>query len=314
MDIWILAIRIILLLQTTIGILGNFSLMFYYLVLCSRECILKPTDLILMNLMATNALIILSAGVPQTMAAFGWKEILNGLGCRLLLYIQGFGRSVSIGITCLLSIFQAMTISNKISSCKEQKVKSTKYIVCSISLLCVFYMLINSIFFLYTFFKRKSKNVTTKRDFGYCSIVGSDEVTDALYTVLVVCPEVFFSFLMAWSSGSTIVILYRHKQRVQHIHSIHGPSRTSPETRATQNILVLLSAFLAFYTVSSILRGCISFLHNHNWWLVNINSLTSLCFPSFGPFVLINNYSIMSTITLIWIRSKNKFMLFSVHR
>ncbi|XP_005085720.2 vomeronasal type-1 receptor 4-like [Mesocricetus auratus] len=310
MDFWMLAIRIILLSQTTVGILGNFSLMFYYLVLYCRKCILKPTDLILMNLMAANALIILSAGVPQTMAAFGWKEILNGFGCRILAYIQGFGRSVSIGITCLLSVFQAITISHKVSFCKGEKAKPAKHICSSIFLLCVFYALINFILFLYTFLKINSKNITRKRDLGYCSIVGSNEITDLLYATLVVFPEVFFSFLMAWSSGSMIVILYRHKKRVQHMRSTHGSSRNSPESRATQNILVLVFAFLAFYTVSSLLRGFIAYLYYHDWWLLTINDFISLCFPSLGPFVLINHYPIMSTITLIWIRSKNNFILF----
>ncbi|XP_003514102.1 vomeronasal type-1 receptor 4-like [Cricetulus griseus] len=314
MDFWILALRIIYFSQTTIGILGNFSLIIYYLVLYGRECMLKPTDLILLNLMAANSLVILSTGVPQTMAVFGWKEILDNFGCRLLAYTQGFGRSVSIGITCLLSVFQAMTISHKVSCCKGQKAKGAKYVGCSIFLLCVFYTLINLVLFLHTFFKVNSKNITRKLDLGYCSIVGSDGITDSIYATFVVCPEVFFSFLIAWSSGFMIDILYRHKQRVQHIRSTHGSRRTSPETRATQSILILVSAFLAFCTVSSILRGCVSFLRDHNWLLVTLNRIISMCFPSLGPFVLINHCSIVSTITLIWIRSKNNFILFSLHK
>lgn len=120
MDFWILAIRIIFLSQTTIGILGNFISMFYYLVLYYRECALKPTDLILMHLMAANALIILSSGVPHTMAAFGFKQFLNEFGCRFLLFIQAFGRSVSIGITC---VFQATVIRPRESCWKDHKVK-----------------------------------------------------------------------------------------------------------------------------------------------------------------------------------------------
>ncbi|XP_015846673.1 vomeronasal type-1 receptor 4-like [Peromyscus maniculatus bairdii] len=314
MDFWILAIRIIFLSQTTIGILGNFISMFYYLVLYYRECTLKPTDLILMHLMAANALIILSSGVPHTMAAFGLKQFLNELGCRFLLFIQAFGRSVSIGITCLLSVFQATVIRPRDSCWKDHKVKTVNDIGCSISLHWVFFMFINFIFFVYPFIKLNSKNVTRKRDFGFCSIVGRDEISDSLYAVLLVCPEVFFAVLIALSSGSMIVFLYRHKKRVQHIRSSHGSNRISPESRATQNILVLMSTFLVFYTLSSILRGCIALLHNHNWWLVNITPLTSLCFPSFGPFVLMNHYSILSRLTLTWIRNKNNLILFKVHK
>ncbi|XP_028751032.1 vomeronasal type-1 receptor 4-like [Peromyscus leucopus] len=304
MDFWNLAIRIIFLSQITIGIMGNFSLMFYYLVLYYRECTLKPTDLILMNLMAANALIILCMGVPQTMAVWGLKQFLNDFGCKILLYIQGFSRSVSIWTTCLLSVFQAMTISPRKSYWKDCNIKVARYIGCYIAFLWVLNMLINFIFFRYPFIKMNSKNMTRKREFGFCSVVGHDEISDSFYAILAMCPEFFLSLLIACSSASMIVILYRHKQRVQHICSSHGSRRNMVESRATQNILVLVSTFLAFYTLSTVLRSCIALLYNHNLWLVNISHLTSLSFPSFAPFVLKSHCSIVSKFSLAWLRKK----------
>ncbi|XP_005085700.1 vomeronasal type-1 receptor 4-like [Mesocricetus auratus] len=304
MDFWNLVIRIIFLSQITTGIMGNFSVIFYYLVLYYRESTLKPTDLILLNLMAANALLILSAGVPQTMSVWGLKKFLNDFRCKVLLYIQGFSRSLSIFTTCLLSVFQVMTISPRKYCCKDHNVKTAKYIGCSISLLWVLYMLINFIFFMYPGTKINSINATRKRDFGYCVIAGHDEISDLLYATLAMCPEFFFSLLIAWSSASMMTILYKHKQRVQYIFSSHSSSRNFTESRATQNILALVSTFLAFYTLSTILRSCIAFLYNHNLWLVNISHFTSLCFPSFGPFVLRNHYSIVYRFSLAWIRKK----------
>ncbi|XP_021045036.1 vomeronasal type-1 receptor 4-like [Mus pahari] len=304
MDFWNLAIRIIFLSQTATGILGNFFLIFYYLTLYYRECTLKPTDLILMNLMAANLVILLAIGVPQTMAIWGLKEFLNHLECDLLLFIQGFGRSVSIYTICLLFVFQTVTISPKKFGWKYYKSKAVKHIGSCTSLLWVLPMLINFILFLYTFIKRNNTNVTRIRDFGYCSLTGSDDISDLLYTVLVVCPEVFFSMLTALASVSMIVILYRHKKRVQHIHSTHGSSQYSPESRATQSILTVVSTFLAFCTLTSILRGCVALFHGHSWWLMNINHLTSLCFPTFSPFVLMSHYSIVSRLSLVCFRKK----------
>ncbi|XP_076783542.1 vomeronasal type-1 receptor 2-like [Arvicanthis niloticus] len=298
MNLYNLTIRIIFMSQITIGILGNFSLIFYYLILYYRQCTLKPTDLILLHIMAANAVIILSLGVPNTMSAFGLKQFVNDFACKLLLYIQGFGRSVSISTTCLLSVFQAMTISPRESCWKGHKARAANYICCSTSLLWVLHMLIHSIFFVYTFIKRNSKNVTREQEFGFCSIVGQEEISESLYVALVVCPEVLFSVLITWSSTSMIVILYRHKQRVQHIHSFHSSSRNSPESRATQNILALEFYFMVFYAFSSILRGCITFSHNQYLWLVKITPLVSLCFPTFAPFVFISHYSIASRLCL----------------
>ncbi|XP_059109277.1 vomeronasal type-1 receptor 4-like [Peromyscus eremicus] len=313
MNFWILAIRITFLSQTTIGILGNFSLIFYYLVLYYRECILKPTDLILVHLMTANAMVILSLGVPHTMAAFGLKKFLNSFGCRLLLYMQAFGRSMSIGTTCLLSVFQTMIIRPRESCWKGCKFKSVNCICCSISLLWVFSMLIHFISFVYSFIKFNSKNMTRKLDFGYCTVSVCDEIIEIFHVAFVMCPEVFLSMLITWSSSSMIVLLYRHKKRVQHIRSSHGYNKTSPESSATQNILVLVSTFLVFYSLSSILRGCITLFYNHNWWLVNITPLISLCFPSFGPFVLMNRCSIVYKLILIWIRNKSNLIFFKVH-
>ncbi|XP_003512358.1 vomeronasal type-1 receptor 4-like isoform X1 [Cricetulus griseus] len=301
MYFWTLTIKIIFLSVTTIGILGNFSVFHYYLV-CNADCKLKTVDLIHMHLMASNTLIILSKGVPNTMAAFGLKQFLNDFGCRLILYIERVGRSVSIGSTCLLSVFQVVTISHKESCCKDQKFKSAKCIGCTLSLLWVLYIVIHFILFVNPLIKSYSNNVTGKQTFGHCSISGRDGNSDSLYAALVVCPEICFSLLMAWSSGSMIVILYRHKQRVQHIRSTHGFSRISPESKATQNILVLVSTFLAFYMVSTFFQGCVALLYNPSWWLVNITNLCSLCFPCFGPFVLINHYSMVSRFSCVWMR------------
>ncbi|XP_028638615.1 vomeronasal type-1 receptor 4-like [Grammomys surdaster] len=302
MVFWNMTIKIIFLSQITTGILINFFLLTYYLVYY-REHKLKPTDLILMHLMAANALIVLSTGVPYTTAAFGLKEFFNDFGCRLILYIQRVGRSVSFGTTFLLNVFQAITISHRESCCKEQNSKATKYIVCSISLLWVFYMFIHFIFFVDMFVKGNSSNVTRNIDYKYCFIVSQDDINDSLYVALVICPEILCSVLIGWSSGSMMMILYRHKQRVKHIHSSHVSSRNSPESRATKNILALVSSFLCFYTLSSILNGCNALEHNHSLWL-NITHFTCLCFPSFGPFILMNHYSVMPRLSLVLIRNK----------
>nr|XP_006980091.2 vomeronasal type-1 receptor 4-like [Peromyscus maniculatus bairdii] len=301
MDFWNMTFKIIFLSQTTAGILGNFSLLYYFQVHYG-ESKLKPTDLIHMHLMAANTLIILSTGVPTTITAFGLKHFLSNSACRLILYIQRVGRSVSIGTTCLLSVFQVITISHKEYCCKDPKVKTSKYIGCSIPLLWVLYMLINVIFFLYPL--TESKNLTRKQDFEYCSTAGRDEINDSLYSALLMCPEIFFSLLMTWSSGSMVVILYRHKQRIQHIRSTRGSNRICFESKATKSILALVSIFLSFCTLSSILQGCVALLYNHSWWLVNINCLISLGFPCFAPLVLINRYSVVPRFSLVWIRNK----------
>uniref|UniRef100_A0A8D2KCE7 Vomeronasal type-1 receptor n=1 Tax=Urocitellus parryii TaxID=9999 RepID=A0A8D2KCE7_UROPR len=271
------AVGIIFLAQTVVGALGNSSLLLHYLVLYFTGCRVRHTDLILQHLIMANLLTLLCRRVPQTVAtitAFGLKYFLSDFACKLILYIQRVGRSVSILITCLLSIFQNITISPMNSCWKDLKGRAPKYIGFSISLCWILYMVVNSIFPLYMFTKWSRKNTTEKRDHGYC---------------LFIFPEVVFSILMIWSSGSMVLLLYRHKQRVQHIHSIKVSPRTSPESRATQKILVLVGIFVSFYTLSSLLSVHIALFSSWEGWLVNINELISVCFPMVSPFILMSH-------------------------
>ncbi|XP_077889444.1 vomeronasal type-1 receptor 4-like [Ictidomys tridecemlineatus] len=294
MDSRDVAMGLMLLSQSVVGVLGNFSLLYYHLVLFYNDCTLRSTDLILRHLVIANSLVILGRGIPQTIAAFGLKYFFSDFGCKLILYMQRVGRSVSILITCLLSIFQNITISPVNSCWKDLKEGAPKYIGFSISLCCILYMVVNSIFPLYVLGKWNSKNLTKKRYLRYCFFIGPDNITNSLYAALFVFPEVVLSLIMIWSSGSMVLLLYRHKQRVQHIRSIKGSPRSGPESRATQRILALVSSFVSFHTLSSILNFCVTLHFNPSWWLVNTNALISMCFPTVSPFLLMNHNSILS--------------------
>ncbi|XP_077649445.1 vomeronasal type-1 receptor 2-like [Urocitellus parryii] len=266
--------------ETAVGILGNFSLLYYHLVLFCNEYTLRSRDLILRHLTIANSLVILSRGIPQTMTAFGMKYFLSDFGCKLILYTYRVGRSMSIFITCLLSIFQNITISPMNSCWKDLNGRGPRYIGFSISLCWVLYMVVNSIFPLYILSKWNSVNMTDKRDYGYFSYTNHDIITDSLYAALFVFPVVVFSMLMIWSSVSMVLLLYRHKQRVQHIHSIKVSPRSCPESRATQRILVLVGTFVTFHTLSSLLHLYIAIFSNLIWWVVDTSDLISLCFPT----------------------------------
>ncbi|XP_046321936.1 vomeronasal type-1 receptor 4-like [Marmota monax] len=296
MDSRDMAMGLMFLSQTAVGVLGNFSLLYYYLVLFCHECTLRFTDLIFRHLVIANSLVILGRGIPQTIAAFGLKYFFSDFGCQLILYMQRVGRSVSIFITCLLSIFQNITISPMKSCWKDLKERAPKYIGFSISLCWILYMVVNSIFPLYVLGKWNSKNLIVKRYLRYCPYIVPDNITNSLYTAFLVFPEVVLSLLMIWSSGSMVLLLYRHKQRVQHIHSIKVSPRSCPESRATQRILILVGSFVSFHTLSSILNVFVTLHFNPSWWLVNTNALISMCFPTVSPILLMNHNSIKSRI------------------
>ncbi|XP_052025741.1 vomeronasal type-1 receptor 2-like [Apodemus sylvaticus] len=286
MDLKDLIIGIVFLFQSTVGILGNFSLLSCYLINYYIEHTIKTTNLILTHLFTANFLILLSKGLMHTMQTFGIKGFISDFGCKFLLYIQRLGRNMSISTTCCLSVFQAITISPRNSCSMSFKLKYPSHIGLFISICWILYIALNVIFPVYMSNKENRKNLTHKAHLKYCSIVVHDDFISSLYTALFVLPEILFSFVIIWSSSSMVVILYMHRQSVQHIHSITVSSRIAPETRATHRILALVSTFIGFYALSSILQGCIALVYNPGWWLMNITAIISMCFPTLGPFVM----------------------------
>ncbi|XP_035869154.1 vomeronasal type-1 receptor 4-like [Phyllostomus discolor] len=115
-----LAVGMVFLLHTVIGVLGNFSLLYHFLFLYFTGYRLRLINLIINNLIVANFSVLFSSGLSYTLASFGWYHHFSDFGCKFFLYVRGVGRGVSIGTTCLLSIIQAITISPMNSRHKQR--------------------------------------------------------------------------------------------------------------------------------------------------------------------------------------------------
>ncbi|DAA19274.1 TPA: vomeronasal 1 receptor, D9-like [Bos taurus] len=98
------------------------------------------------------------------------------------------------------------------------------------------------------------------------------------------CSDAVFLTLMVWSSGSMVLLLLRHRQRVQHIHSATGHHRCPLETRAAHNILMLVVTFVIFYLLNSIFSFHISAFLDSCLWLIQTSSVLASCFPTVSTF------------------------------
>ncbi|NP_001160666.1 vomeronasal 1 receptor oryCunV1R1505 [Oryctolagus cuniculus] len=282
---------VIFLSQTITGILGNLSLLSHYFYLYLTRCKFRPTDLIIKHLTVANWLVILSGGVPQTIAALGMKHFLSDIGCKLVFYVQRVSRDVTTCNTCLLSISQAITISPENPRWAEFKAKVPKYIGPFIILFWIVNMILNILVPLYVYERTTNKNVTEKVDHVYCVSVNPGEFIEFLYAAVVFFQNVLFVGFMLGSSSYMVFTLYRHKQQVQYIHRTNVSSRSSPESRATHSILILVSTFVSFCIFSSILHICLTVLNNHSLWLVNIAALITGSFSTVSPYVLMSHDS-----------------------
>uniref|UniRef100_A0A8C6DCB7 Vomeronasal type-1 receptor n=1 Tax=Moschus moschiferus TaxID=68415 RepID=A0A8C6DCB7_MOSMO len=259
--------------QTVAGILGNFSLLCGYIVLHFIGSRIRSTDLILKHLIVANSLVLLCKGVPQTMAVSGWKQIHSDFGCKLLFFLHRVGTGVSIGSICLLSVFQVITISPHNSRWAALKITAPKCVVLSLFLCWILQI---------------DKNITKKIDFGYCSAVHHDGTREALCAVLLLFPDVLYLGLMLWAGSSMVLILYRHKQQVQHIQGTDPFPRSFPESRASKTIFLLGSTFVYFYTLFSIFQLVVALFDHLRCSLVNKTVIIAACFPTVSPFLLTN--------------------------
>ncbi|XP_003509445.1 vomeronasal type-1 receptor 4-like [Cricetulus griseus] len=286
------AIGVIFLAQTVIGILGN-SYLFHHYLLGYR---LRSTDYILQHLITANFLSLLCTGVPQTMAAFGMKDFLRDIGCKLVFYLHRVGRTVSISSTSFLSVFQAIAISPMGSTWAKCKFQAPRYIGSSLCLTWILSLLANVAFPVHMTGKFGNVNITSLKEFEYCSVVRNDKVSDILYAVLHSSPDVFFVGLMLCSSSSMVCTLYRHKQRMKHIHRSNFSLGPSPETRATKTILLLVSTFVCFYTVSCLFHIQLALIYRPTWLLVKAAAVVSVCFPTVSPFLMMSQNSCASSL------------------
>ncbi|XP_013364817.1 PREDICTED: vomeronasal type-1 receptor 2-like [Chinchilla lanigera] len=279
---------IIFLFQIVIGTMGNFSLLYNYMFLHFSGYRPRPTDLFLRHLIVANSLVILSRGMPETMEVFGKEHFLDDLGCKFVFYLHRVGRGVSIDTTCLLSVFQAITLSPGNSIWAHLKMKALKYKGPSIILCWVLHLLLTIRLPVLITDKRNKKNFSKTIDFQHCSVMLPENNTGTVFAAMTLSHDILCLNLMIWASGSMVLILYRHKQRVQHIHR-QSSSRSSPETRASQNILALVSAFVFFYTLSSTLHACFTLVDKRALWLISSTPIISAGFPTISPFILMSH-------------------------
>ncbi|XP_032752110.1 vomeronasal type-1 receptor 4-like [Rattus rattus] len=284
-----LPMGIFLFFQIVIGMLGNCSILCYYVTFLFSRKHLMPKDLIMEHLSFANCLSIISKGIPQILSDFGFKEFLDDIGCKLVMYIYRVTRGMSLYAMCLLSCFQAITISPSNSRWMMLKHRAVKYIGSSCLVNWFVHLLLNIITPVKVTVPTYSKNVTNMNSYGYCSWFAPRNMAIALYMFLLCFYDGLCLGLMACSSVYMVSILYKHKRQVKHIYTAQHFLKVSPEDRATQTILILVCTFIISYAISSIRVIFTTYSKVSVIWRVSIFIFLEICFPIFCPFVLISN-------------------------
>ncbi|XP_072471521.1 vomeronasal type-1 receptor 1-like [Notamacropus eugenii] len=276
--------------QTGIGLIGNSFLISLFIIMFLSRHRLRPIETIVTELALVNCLALLSKGVPQTMVTLGMKNFLDTTGCKITLYLHRVARCLSVTLTCLLSGFQAITISPNNSSSAHLKARAPKYIIPT-SLLCwTFQLLLNVFIPIGMIDPKHTRNITEIQHHGYCSHLVPSGFRASLYAFILSFPDTVLMGFMVFASGYMVLLLYRHHKHVEQIHINCISTRVSPETRATKTILLLVSIFVSSYSLDCILTAYMSFMKSSRW-LVHCSALMTSFFPTISPYVLISSDS-----------------------
>ncbi|XP_012887751.1 PREDICTED: vomeronasal type-1 receptor 94-like [Dipodomys ordii] len=246
-------IRSTIFFEYAIGILGNAILLLFHILIFLLEHNPKPTDLPIGLLALTHLAMLITAAIIATDILMFWEGFWGDITCKSLVYLHRFIRALSVCITCLLSVLQAITLSPRNSWLAKFKSKSPHHYLCSVLVLWVFYMLANSHIFLSVIGTPNFTSSNLVYVSKSCSVCPISHTLRQVFSTLLTLREVFLMGLMFLSSGHMALLLCRHKRRSRHLHRTSLSPNASPEQRATRTILLLMSFFLVmsilFYSI-----------------------------------------------------------------
>ncbi|KAG5201217.1 hypothetical protein JEQ12_005751 [Ovis aries] len=204
------ALKITYLTQMGIGSLVNVILFFHSISLVLIGQSQRPTDMIHTHMAVANLLVLLSPGIAHTMAASFPRKPLSGLGCKFVYYVQRVARSTALCSTCVLSTYQSFTLTPRRAEWVVLRGRAPRVAgpSCCTCWMLSFIMHITAP--LKTTGPPNMHNYTDTKDKWFCSSSPDEIGTSYLWSV----SDAVFIGLMVWSSGSMVLLLLRHRQRV----------------------------------------------------------------------------------------------------
>nr|XP_021486050.1 vomeronasal type-1 receptor 54-like [Meriones unguiculatus] len=245
-------IRNTLYFEAGIGLSGNIILLLFQVLKFIRGQRLRLTDppISLLALIHILMLLVMSLVASDIfMPGKRWSDST----CKSVMFLYRFFRSLSLCATSLLSILQAITLSPRNSCLAKFKQKSPHQMLGCLLFLSIFYTSFSSPLITYV---TATPNLTSP-GFTYitqsCCLVPMSYSDRHIFYILLTLRDVIFVGLLAISSAYMVTFLYRHKKQSQFLHSTNRSLKSSPEHRATQTILCLMSFFVVMYTLDSII-------------------------------------------------------------
>ncbi|KAK7796547.1 hypothetical protein U0070_013118, partial [Myodes glareolus] len=261
-----------------------FLLFFYTFIFLDHRP--KPTDMISCQLAFIHIVLLLTGTDIWLTDIFESLNIENDLKCKTTFYINRVMRGLSICITCLLSVFQAVTISPSSSFLAKFKYKLKKYMIYAFLFILSFNFSFSSHQLLYSGAFTNVSVTNQMKVTKFCSLFPMNYNIWALILTVTMSRDVFLVGVMLTTCAYMVIILFRHQRQCKHLHSLNH-LRASPEKRATQTILLLVVCFVVMYWVDFIISS--SAMYDPD--ILSVQKFIMNLYPIITPLVQISSDS-----------------------
>uniref|UniRef100_I3N1P4 Vomeronasal type-1 receptor n=1 Tax=Ictidomys tridecemlineatus TaxID=43179 RepID=I3N1P4_ICTTR len=288
-----------------VGVMANALLLLVHISLHITGHRPKPTDLPIGLLALIHLVILLINGFIAAEIFTPQGGRWDDLTCKFLIYLYRLMRGFSICATCLLSVLQAITLSPRSSCLEKFKHKSSCHNLCFLLFLWVIYSSFSSHLFISIAATLNWTSNTLMYITESCSFIPMTFFLWHSLSILLSFREVSFIGIMALSNGYMVALLCRHKRQSWHLHSTSLSPVSSPELRATQTILLLLSCFVVMSIIDSVVSYArITLKDDPVFYCIQI--LVTHSYASFSPLVFISTETrIISVLKYMWEKTVN---------
>lgn len=287
MDLCVTIKGVSFLLQTGMGILGNTVVLMAYVHIIYTEPKILPVDMILCHLAFANLMLLLTRCVPQTMTVFGLKDLLNDPGCKVVIYAYRIGRALSVCITCMLSVFQAVTIAPAGPRLSRLKPALPSLVFPTFAGLWLLNM---AICIAAPFFSMAPRNGTVPAftlNLGFCHVDFRDNLSYVINGVAVSGRDFAFVALMVGSSGYILLLLHRHSRQVRSIRRSQGGG--GAETRAAKTVVTLVILYVVFFGIDNVIWIYMLTVAKVSPVVADMRVFFSSCYASLSPYFIISS-------------------------
>ncbi|XP_028630539.1 vomeronasal type-1 receptor 100-like [Grammomys surdaster] len=277
----------VLYIQAGLALLPNMFLLFFYSFIILGDTS-KPMDMISCQLTFIHIMMILTGGDNMLANILESLKFGNDIKCKTTFYINRVMRGLSICITCLLSVFQAVTISPSTSLLARFKHKVKKHIVYAFFCFWSFNLSFSSRWIFYVAGFTNVNDTHQMKVTKSCSLLPMNYIIRGLILTVTMSRDICLVGVMLTTSTYMVIILCRHQRQCKHLHSISHLS-ASPEKRATQTILLLVVFFVVMYWMDFIISFTSVLLWMYDPIILTVQKFVMYAYPTIAPLVQISS-------------------------